>query len=144
MGGQFLEEEKDSGHKNSAIMTHDKSHFSRLMLTLIFGIWASEPPSPGPGERLKRPGLIGLKSIYLAFNVQKMVRFSNETSLFYLRSQITDALDKCRFLRPIHEAFGLQNTDLDLSDDEMSIMPKSPQNTSIHVQYCRFSRFHII
>ena len=29
------------------------------MLTLIFGIWASEPP-PGPGERLKRPGLIGL------------------------------------------------------------------------------------
>ena len=30
------------------------------MLTLIFGIWASESP-PGPGERLKRPGLIGLK-----------------------------------------------------------------------------------
>ena len=30
------------------------------MLTSIFGIWASEPP-PGPGERLKRPGLIGLK-----------------------------------------------------------------------------------
>ena len=30
------------------------------MLNLIFGIWASESP-PGPGERLKRPGLIGLK-----------------------------------------------------------------------------------
>ena len=29
------------------------------MLTLIFGIWASEPPL-GPGERMKRPGLIGL------------------------------------------------------------------------------------
>ena len=29
------------------------------MLTSIFGIWASEPP--GPGERLKRLGLIGLK-----------------------------------------------------------------------------------
>ena len=28
------------------------------MLTLIFGIWASDPPRPG--ERLKRPGLIGL------------------------------------------------------------------------------------
>ena len=43
-----------------AIMTHAKFHFNWLMLTLIFGIWASEPP-PGPGERLKRPGLIGLK-----------------------------------------------------------------------------------
>ena len=41
------------------IMTHAKFHFNRLMLTLIFGVWASEPPL-GPGERLKRPGLIGL------------------------------------------------------------------------------------
>ena len=41
-----------------AIMTHAKFHFNWWMLTLIFGIWASEPP--GPGERLKRPGLIGL------------------------------------------------------------------------------------
>ena len=41
------------------IMTHSKFHFNRLMLTLIFGIRASEPP-PGPGEQLKRPGLIGL------------------------------------------------------------------------------------
>ena len=40
-------------------MTHAKFHFNCLMLTSIFGIWASEPP-PGPGERLKRPGLIGL------------------------------------------------------------------------------------
>ena len=44
-----------------AIMTHDKFHFNWLMLTLIFGIWASEP-LPGPGERLKRSGLIGLNS----------------------------------------------------------------------------------
>ena len=43
-----------------AIMTHAKFDFNWLMLTLIFGIWASEP-SPGPGERLKRPGLIGLR-----------------------------------------------------------------------------------
>ena len=42
------------------IMTHAKFYFNRLMLTLIFAIRASEPP-PGPGERLKRPGLIGLK-----------------------------------------------------------------------------------
>ena len=27
-----------------AIMTHAKFHFNWLMLTLIFGIWASEPP----------------------------------------------------------------------------------------------------
>ena len=43
-----------------AIMTPAKFHFNWLMLTLLFGIWASEPP-PGPGERLKRPGLIGLR-----------------------------------------------------------------------------------
>ena len=42
-----------------AIMTDAKFHFNWLMLTLIFGIWASEPPRPG--ERVKRPGLIGLK-----------------------------------------------------------------------------------
>ena len=41
------------------IMTHAKFHFNQLMLTLISGIQASEPPL-GPGERLKRPGLIGL------------------------------------------------------------------------------------
>ena len=47
-----------------AMMTHAKFHSNRLMLTLIFGIWASEPP--GPGDRLKRPGLIGLRRILLA------------------------------------------------------------------------------
>ena len=41
-------------------MTHAKFHFYRLMLTLIIGIRASEPPPLGPGERLKRPGLTGL------------------------------------------------------------------------------------
>ena len=48
-----------------AIMTHAKFHFNWLRLTLIFGIWASEPPPPPPwpGDRLKRPGLIGLKSV---------------------------------------------------------------------------------
>ena len=28
------------------IMTHAKFHFSWLMLTLIFGVWASEVPLP--------------------------------------------------------------------------------------------------
>ena len=46
------------------IMSHAKFHFNRLMLSLIFGIRASKPPPPGPGERLKRPGLIGLKEEY--------------------------------------------------------------------------------
>ena len=46
------------------IMTHAKFNFNQLMLTLIFGIWASEPLPPlGPGEQLKRPGLIGLTTI---------------------------------------------------------------------------------
>ena len=46
-----------------AIITHAKFHFNRLMLTLIFGIWASEPPRPA--ERLKRPGLAGLKQTFI-------------------------------------------------------------------------------
>ena len=57
-----------------AIMTHPKFHFNRLMLTLISGIRASEPPptrawrtteKARPGERLKRPGLIGLKLAFV-------------------------------------------------------------------------------
>ena len=46
-----------------AIMTHAKFHFNRLMLTLIFGIRAFEPP--WPGELLKRPGLKRLMFILL-------------------------------------------------------------------------------
>ena len=73
-----------------------------------------------------------------------MDRFIYETSFFYLRSQITDALNKCRFLRPIREVFGLQNTDLDHSEDEMSnaqvssklfmIISRNPQ-TSVQLIY---------
>ena len=44
-----------------AIMIHAKFHFNWLMLTLIFGIWASEPPrawrtteKAGP-DRVKGP-----------------------------------------------------------------------------------------
>ena len=40
-----------------AIITFAKFRFNRLMLTLIFGIRASDP-SLQPGERLKRPGLL--------------------------------------------------------------------------------------
>ena len=34
-----------------AIMTHEKFHFNRLMVTLIFGIRACEPPPPPPKAR---------------------------------------------------------------------------------------------
>ena len=55
------------------IMTYAKFYFNRLMLTLIFGIRASEPPPPSPhlrpGERLKRPGLIGLTLRFLSLLV---------------------------------------------------------------------------
>ena len=44
------------------IIPRAKFHFNRLMLTLMFGIQASESHL-GPGELLKRPGLIGLTSI---------------------------------------------------------------------------------
>ena len=43
-----------------AIMTHTKFHFNRLMLTLIFRIWASEPPHAW--GTTGKAGLIGLKS----------------------------------------------------------------------------------
>ena len=62
-----------------------------------------------------------------------MDRFSYEASFFYLRSQITDALNKCRFLRPIREVCGLHDTDLDLSEDEMT----SAQVSSKYKQWCR-------
>ena len=55
-----------------AMMTHAKFHFNWLMLTLIFSIWASEPP--GPGERLKRPGLIGLKQPYCFISVHWSIK----------------------------------------------------------------------
>ena len=41
------------------IMTHAKFYFNRLMLTLIFGAWASEPPPP-PWAWTGKAGLIGL------------------------------------------------------------------------------------
>ena len=46
------------------IITHSKFDFSQFILTLIFGIQASEPPVR-PGERLKRPGLIELSIYFL-------------------------------------------------------------------------------
>ena len=46
-----------------AIMTHAKFHFNRLMLTLIFGIWAC--PSPRAWRTTERPGLIVLNEMII-------------------------------------------------------------------------------
>ena len=45
------------------IMTHAKFHFNQLMLTLIFGVWASEPP-PRAWQTTKKAGLVGLNDMY--------------------------------------------------------------------------------
>ena len=74
----------------------------------------------------------GIRICYLSIwslMFRKWIDSATRCHSFYLRPQITDALTKCRFLRPIREVFGLQNTDLDLSEDEM-LLRKSPQNTS--------------
>ena len=63
-------------------MTYAKSNFNQLMLTLIFAIRASEPPL-GPGERLKRPGLVELK--FFSHNTQI---FSHTTKYFSYRTKI--------------------------------------------------------
>ena len=43
------------------IMTHAKFHFNRLMLTLIFGIQASEPPPPRAWRTTEKAGLDRVK-----------------------------------------------------------------------------------
>ena len=54
-------------------MSHAKFNLNQFMLTLIFGIQASEPPPPpGSGERLKRPSLIGLN-----INTKDLVQISS-------------------------------------------------------------------
>ena len=48
-------------HAFMAAIALAKVHLSRLMVTLIFGIWASEP-FPRPGKKLRRLDLIGLRN----------------------------------------------------------------------------------
>ena len=43
-----------------AIMTHAKFHFNWLMVTLIFGIWASEPP-PRAWRMTEKAGPVWVK-----------------------------------------------------------------------------------
>ena len=49
-----------------AIMTHAKFHFNWLMLTLIFGIWASE--SPRAWQTTEKAGPVRVKSTTPIYN----------------------------------------------------------------------------
>ena len=46
------------------IMTHAKFYFNRLMLTLIFAIWASEPP-PRAWRTTEKAGPDRVKNMFL-------------------------------------------------------------------------------
>ena len=46
------------------IMTHAKFHFNRLMLTLIFGIRASEPPPPRAWQTTEKAGPDRVKILF--------------------------------------------------------------------------------
>ena len=53
------------------IMTHAKFYFNRLMLTLIFAIWASEPPPPpGAWRTTEKAGPDRVKSsMFVSFSM---------------------------------------------------------------------------
>ena len=46
-----------------AIMTYAKFHFNWLMLTSIFGIWASEPPPPRAWRTTEKAGPDRVKAL---------------------------------------------------------------------------------
>ena len=50
-----------------AIMTHAKFHFNWLMLTLIFGIWASEPPRAWRTTEKAGPDRVKIDNIFWGF-----------------------------------------------------------------------------
>ena len=50
-----------------AIMTHAKFRFNWLMLTLIFGIWASEPPPPRAWQTTEKAGPDRVNVLHVIF-----------------------------------------------------------------------------
>ena len=66
-----------------AIMIHAKFHFNRLMLSLNFGIRASEP-----GDRLKRPGLIWLKFILSLSKLGQDLHVDKKAGFFQLQREV--------------------------------------------------------
>ena len=56
------------------VMTHAKFHFNWLMLTLIFGIWASEPPRAWRTTEKARPDRVK-KFIYDKKNHPARIHF---------------------------------------------------------------------
>ena len=61
------------------MMTHAKLHFNQWTLTLIFGIRAS-------AERLKRPGLIGLRDSKVKATKDHYKKFQCKIAAFLVKS----------------------------------------------------------
>ena len=57
-----------------AIMTYTKFHSNRLMLTLIFGIWASDPP-PQAWQSTENAGRDRVKQEPQFFTYDKLILF---------------------------------------------------------------------
>ena len=66
-----------------AIMTPAKFHFNWLMLTLIFGIWASEPPPPPAWRTTEKAGPDRVK-LQLHYETYRLRFYSN--SLIHILS----------------------------------------------------------
>ena len=73
---------KSNRHAFMAILTHTKLRFSQLIVTINFGMQATATP-PRPEKRLKRPGLIWLKVLYITLRVSD---FTLRNFVFFLKS----------------------------------------------------------
>ena len=60
-----------------SLLTHAEFHFHRLMVTLIFGIRASEPPPPGAWRTTEKVGL-NQENIRIFYS-NKRIRLTEKT-----------------------------------------------------------------
>ena len=66
-----------------AIITDAKFHFNQLMLTLIFGIWASETPGPGKFCKMKTT-LFKLQNEFLPKDIGQELLIVRDGPLFFI------------------------------------------------------------